>query len=92
MRNRRLRDISQISQDRVIDFTFSSEEYAHHLIVQLFLPGNIYLTDHEYKVLTVLRPQNTGDKFFKVGSNVWKYTDFTTYLSYFSYNLAYNWP
>ncbi|XP_955164.1 uncharacterized protein TA04725 [Theileria annulata] len=69
LRNRRLRDISQMSQDRVIDFTFSSEEYAHHLIVQLFLPGNIYLTDSEYKVLTVLRPQNTGDKFFKVGTN-----------------------
>ncbi|BAM41120.1 uncharacterized protein TOT_030000383 [Theileria orientalis strain Shintoku] len=69
LRNRRLRDVKQMSQDRIIDFTFSSEEHAMHLIVQLFLPGNIYLTDHEYKVLAVLKPKNTGDNFFKVGTN-----------------------
>ncbi|GFE55466.1 MJ1625 yease Yp1009cp-like domain, putative [Babesia ovis] len=67
LRTRKLRGINQIAQDRVVDFTFSSGEYAYHLIVQLFLPGNIYLTDYAYKVLTVLRPQNAGDSFFKVG-------------------------
>ncbi|UKJ88844.1 hypothetical protein MACJ_002090 [Theileria orientalis] len=69
LRNRRLRDVTQVSQDRIIDFTFSSEEHAMHLIIQLFLPGNIYLTDHQYKVLAVLKPKNTGDNFFKVGMN-----------------------
>ncbi|UKK01219.2 hypothetical protein MACK_002032 [Theileria orientalis] len=69
LRNRRLRDVTQVSQDRIIDFTFSSEEHAMHLIIQLFLPGNIYLTDHQYKVLAVLKPKNTGDNFFKVGTN-----------------------
>ncbi|EDO05790.1 Fibronectin-binding protein A N-terminus (FbpA) family protein [Babesia bovis T2Bo] len=67
LRTRKLRGIYQIAQDRVVDFTFSSGEYAYHLIVQLFLPGNVYLTDYSYKVLTVLRPQNAGDSFFRVG-------------------------
>ncbi|ORM41292.1 Ribosome quality control complex subunit 2 [Babesia sp. Xinjiang] len=67
LRMRKLRGINQIAQDRVVDFTFSSGEYAYHLIVQLFLPGNVYLTDYTYKVLTVLRPQNAGDAFFRVG-------------------------
>ncbi|GBE62502.1 MJ1625 yease Yp1009cp-like domain-containing protein, putative [Babesia ovata] len=67
LRTRKLRGIEQIAQDRVVDFTFSSDEYAYHLIVQFFLPGNVYLTDYAYKVLAVLRPQNAGEAFFKVG-------------------------
>ncbi|GIX64766.1 clumping factor A [Babesia caballi] len=67
LRTRKLRSVRQVSQDRVVDFTFSSGEYAYHLIVQFFLPGNVYLTDYAYKVLTVLRPQNAGEAFFKVG-------------------------
>ncbi|CDR98013.1 -Clumping factor A [Babesia bigemina] len=67
LRTRKLRGIAQIAQDRVVDFTFSSDEYAYHLIVQFFLPGNVYLTDYQYKVLAVLRPQNAGEAFFKVG-------------------------
>ncbi|KAK1936396.1 hypothetical protein X943_003189 [Babesia divergens] len=67
LRTRKLRGIEQIAQDRVVDFTFSSGEYAYHLIVQFFLPGNVYLTDYTYKVLAVLRPHNAGEAFFKVG-------------------------
>lgn len=68
LRTRKLRDIRQVAQDRVVDFTFSSGEYAYHLIVQFFLPGNIYLTDYKYTVLAALRHHNAGGISFKVGS------------------------
>ncbi|KAK2196166.1 bifunctional NFACT protein [Babesia duncani] len=66
LKNRRLGNVVQMSQDRVIDFEFSTGEHAHHLIIQFFLPGNIYLTDAEYNILAVLKSNNIGEFNFKV--------------------------
>lgn len=43
--------------DRIVDMTFGDEEYACHVIVELYDRGNIILTDSEYKILNVLRPR-----------------------------------
>jgi predicted ribosome quality control (RQC) complex YloA/Tae2 family protein len=37
--------------------TFGDDEYACHVIVELYDRGNIVLTDSEYKILNVLRPR-----------------------------------
>lgn len=48
--------------DRIIDFRFGSEEYACHLILELYDRGNVVLTDHEYVILNILRPRTDKDK------------------------------
>lgn len=61
IRTRRLTDIQQLGVDRVVDFTFGKGDTAYHLILELFVTGNIILTDHEYKILVLLRA-HTDDK------------------------------
>lgn len=51
----------QLGADRIIDMTFGDEEYACHVIVELYDRGNLILTDSEYKILNVLRPRTDKD-------------------------------
>ncbi|KAF8821469.1 signal peptidase, partial [Cardiosporidium cionae] len=55
LRTARLESLEQIGCDRVVDLTFGTGETAHHLIVELYVSGNIILTDAQYKILIVLR-------------------------------------
>ena len=55
IRTRRLEKLEQLGLDRVVDFTFGMEEKAYHLIVEFFAKGNVVLTDHQYKIITLLR-------------------------------------
>ncbi|KAI9193299.1 uncharacterized protein BJ171DRAFT_272433 [Polychytrium aggregatum] len=55
LRTRRLSDVSQLGFDRIVDMQFGDGEFAYHLIVELYASGNILLTDHEYRIMTLLR-------------------------------------
>ena len=41
--------------DRVIDIQFGRDEFAAHIIVELYAQGNVILTDSEYTILSLLR-------------------------------------
>ena len=56
IKNKRIASFVQINMDRVIDIQFGTDEYAYHIISELYASGNIILTDHEYKILTLLHP------------------------------------
>jgi predicted ribosome quality control (RQC) complex YloA/Tae2 family protein len=55
LRTKRLYSVKQVGFDRVVDFQFGQDEYAFHLIMEFYASGNIILTDHDYKILTLLR-------------------------------------
>lgn len=52
----RLDSVTQLHHDRTVDFRFGAGETAsYHIILELFSKGNIVLTDHEYRILLLLR-------------------------------------
>ena len=55
LRTRKLTSIRQLGMDRVIDLQFGKDEFAAHIIVELYAQGNVILTDHEYTILSLLR-------------------------------------
>ncbi|KAJ3163711.1 hypothetical protein HDU86_000305 [Geranomyces michiganensis] len=55
LRTRRLTAVNQLGVDRVVDLRFGEGEAAYHLILEFFASGNIILTDHEYRILALLR-------------------------------------
>ena len=61
LRNRRLTAINQLGADRCIDLQFGRGETAFHLILELYVSGNLILTDHEYQILTLLRVHSDQD-------------------------------
>jgi predicted ribosome quality control (RQC) complex YloA/Tae2 family protein len=68
IRTRRVEKVEQLGVDRVVDFTFGSDEKAYHLIVEFYAQGNIVLTDHEYNILALLRVHSKEeDVEFKPG-------------------------
>ncbi|KAL3287096.1 hypothetical protein HHI36_001580 [Cryptolaemus montrouzieri] len=62
LRNKRLEMLSQLGTDRIVDLQFGSGEAAYHVILELYDRGNVILTDHELKILYILRPHTEGDK------------------------------
>lgn len=46
LRSKRLEAIRQVGVERVVVFTFGSEAFANHLIIELYAQGNIILTDN----------------------------------------------
>ncbi|CEM39049.1 unnamed protein product [Vitrella brassicaformis CCMP3155] len=55
LRTRRLEDVRQLGADRVVDFVFGASDGCFHLILELYVSGNLILTDHEYNILILLR-------------------------------------
>merc|ERR1719354_228961 len=64
--NKRLEKIQQMGVDRVVDMQFGSDEAAYHLILEMYDRGNLVLTDHEYKIMNILRPRVAGEEKFLV--------------------------
>ncbi|XP_053993167.1 ribosome quality control complex subunit NEMF-like isoform X2 [Hylaeus volcanicus] len=58
LRTRRLLDFKQLGADRVIDFIFQTGSSVTHLIIELYVSGNVLLTDEDYKILSILRPHS----------------------------------
>jgi predicted ribosome quality control (RQC) complex YloA/Tae2 family protein len=55
LRTKKLTSIRQLGMDRVIDLQFGKDEFAAHIIVELYAQGNIILTDENYTILSLLR-------------------------------------
>ncbi|XP_044747380.1 nuclear export mediator factor NEMF homolog [Coccinella septempunctata] len=66
LRNKRLESLTQVGVDRIVDLQFGSGEAAYHVILELYDRGNLILTDHELRILYILRPHTEGEsvKFF----------------------------
>lgn len=61
LRGKRIVKFEQLNLDRVIGIQFGSNEiernfFAYHLICEFYASGNIILTDHEYKIMTLIHP------------------------------------
>eukprot|EP00930_Biecheleria_cincta_P098134 TRINITY_DN89816_c0_g1_i1.p1 TRINITY_DN89816_c0_g1~~TRINITY_DN89816_c0_g1_i1.p1 ORF type:complete len:1171 (+),score=260.54 TRINITY_DN89816_c0_g1_i1:49-3513(+) len=55
LRNRRLTSINQLGADRIVDFQFGHGDSSFHLLLEIYVSGNLILTDQEYNILTLLR-------------------------------------
>jgi len=67
MNNKRLIAITQYGMDRIIDFQFGEKEYAYHIILEIYSTGNVILTDHEYKILSLQRRYKSDEIDISVG-------------------------
>ncbi|RYO75405.1 hypothetical protein DL764_010453 [Monosporascus ibericus] len=67
LKTRRVTAVSQIGTDRIIEFQFSDGQYR--LYLEFFAGGNVILTDHELKILTLLRnvPEGEGQEPQRAG-------------------------
>lgn len=50
-----MEDIRQVGIDRVVDITLGQDEKAFHILIEFYASGNLILTDHEYKIISLLR-------------------------------------
>ena len=55
IRTRRLEDVRQLCNDRIVDFKFGSGDSVFHIILELYANGNIILVDGNYEILALLR-------------------------------------
>ena len=55
LRSKRGEAIRQVGVERVVVFSFGSETFTNHLILELYSQGNIILTDHQYKIMQCIR-------------------------------------
>ncbi|KAJ1821675.1 hypothetical protein LPJ56_001171 [Coemansia sp. RSA 2599] len=72
LRARRLTAVRQLGMDRVVDFEFAvaagpQAEGSYHIICEFYASGNIILTDHEHRILALLRVVHLEDESFAVG-------------------------
>ena len=56
IRTKLVHDFQQMAGDRVIFITFGTGENAFHVILELYAAGNVILADHEFTILSLLRP------------------------------------
>ncbi|KAK3700284.1 hypothetical protein RRG08_033561 [Elysia crispata] len=62
LKGRRFESIQQLGMDRIVDLQFGSGEAAYHIMLELYDRGNLALTDHEYTILTLLRPRTDANQ------------------------------
>lgn len=55
LKNKRLEELKQIGGDRVAIFSFGTEEYAYHIVIEIYAGGNIVLLNYQYHILACLR-------------------------------------
>ena len=54
LKNKIINNITQIGSDRIIDIEIGTDK-KFHLILELFDNGNLFLTDHDYNIIILLR-------------------------------------
>lgn len=69
LKNKRLQNVELLNQDRIMDFQFGSDSFAHHLVVELYGDGNVVLTDNQYKILSFIYPQRYHGERIRVQTN-----------------------
>ena len=55
IRTKKVEEVRQVGDDRVVAFTFGASDEAVHLVLELFAGGNIILLNHELTILVLLR-------------------------------------
>lgn len=60
IRSKCLMSVQQVGMERVVDFTFGTEN-CYHLILEMYDKGNIVLTDKNYVVIQLLRSHEFSD-------------------------------
>ncbi|KAF8767801.1 Nuclear export mediator factor Nemf like protein [Argiope bruennichi] len=66
IKNKRLENIRQLGNDRIVDLQFGVNDAAYHIILELYDRGNIVLTDFEFTILNILRPRTSGNEDVKL--------------------------
>jgi predicted ribosome quality control (RQC) complex YloA/Tae2 family protein len=66
IRNWRLESFTLVERDRIVDLCFGCGEAAQHLLLELYAKGNVILTDHTYKIVSLLRTHKEEDVKFAV--------------------------
>ncbi|PKS09176.1 hypothetical protein jhhlp_003790 [Lomentospora prolificans] len=59
LKTRRVTSVAQVGTDRVIEFVFSDGSYR--LFLEFFAGGNVILTDHDLRILALLRIVHEGE-------------------------------
>ncbi|CAD2087683.1 conserved protein, unknown function [Plasmodium vinckei brucechwatti] len=62
LRSRKITNISQLGGDRVVDIQFGYDDNIYHLIVELYIAGNIVLTNNDYKIIFILKSNDDKKK------------------------------
>eukprot|EP00397_Hematodinium_sp_SG-2012_P004078 GEMP01004089.1.p1 GENE.GEMP01004089.1~~GEMP01004089.1.p1 ORF type:complete len:1114 (+),score=343.21 GEMP01004089.1:92-3433(+) len=61
LRSKRLEDVHQLGQDRVMVLQFGTGERMNYLILEMYVRGNLVLCDADWKILILLRTHVFGD-------------------------------
>jgi len=65
LKNARLRSVSQLGFERIVEFVFETKEAQFKLVVELFSKGNIILCNGDGVILSVLEAQEWKDRIVK---------------------------
>jgi predicted ribosome quality control (RQC) complex YloA/Tae2 family protein len=65
LKNARLKSVSQLSFERIIEFVFETKEAEYKLMIELFSKGNVILCDNQGIILSVLEQQEWKDRILK---------------------------
>mgnify|MGYP001155948839 CR=1 FL=1 len=63
----RIRSISQIGFERIIDILFETKDNQFHLFIELFGKGNIIFTDSDKRIILPAEHQRWADRHIKPG-------------------------
>lgn len=61
IKNKRITEIFQPNNDKIIVLGFGFTETTHYLIMEFFSSGNMILTDNEYNIITLIRIHDYDD-------------------------------
>jgi hypothetical protein len=61
IRGRVLRELCLVGGDRLIQLTFGSSNWTHHVLVEFYAGGNVVLCDAASTILSVLRPYTASN-------------------------------
>lgn len=67
LRNARVVEIRQIDNERIVDIHLSTKDNKYHLFIELFMKGNVILTDIDGTILSPLETQEWKERSIKKG-------------------------
>jgi len=67
LKNARLRSLTQLGFERIVEFLLETKEAKFRLIIELFSNGNIILTDENNKIFSALENRDWKDRSIRPG-------------------------
>ena len=71
LKNKKIEDVQQVGADRVVIIQFGVGDKANKMIIELYSKGNIIITDHEDRILLLLRDHSFDDKHSTAKSEIY---------------------